>query len=236
MTKIPLGLSLSLIAAIQVLSATAGAQTPPPAPFPPAGTQVAPTPPYPPPPAPAPYPPPPPAAPAQYPPPPAYGGPPPNPAGPGAFSGPGPVVSLFADNPRARLQQQNQLRWDDVCVTPCGRPVDPNGIYRVGGGTINPSPSFHLSRPEGQLVLQARTGSKVKRWVGFGLGMGGLGSAAVGGLYLALASDTKSTDQFGTLSKDTTRTVGITYLIIGGILMLVGFPMFAMNNTSVEVR
>ncbi|MEA2697592.1 MAG: hypothetical protein QOI66_1863 [Myxococcales bacterium] len=229
MTEIPLGLSLSLIATIQLISATAGAQMPP-APPPPAGTQVAPTPP-----APAPYPPPP--APAQYPPPPAFTGYPPNPAAPSALSGPGPVVNLVADNPRARLQLQNQLRWEDVCVTPCGRPVDPSGIYRVGGGTITPSPSFHLSRPEGQLVVQARTGSKIKRWVGFGLGMGGVGSAAVGGLYLALASSTNSTEQSGTkLSKDTARTFGITYLIIGGILMLIGFPMFAMNNTSVEVR
>jgi hypothetical protein len=147
------------------------------------------------------------------------------------------VVSLFADNPRARLQQQNQLRWDDVCVTPCGRPVNPNGIYRVGGGTISPSPSFHLSRPEGQVVLQARTGSKIKRWVGFGLGMGGVGAAAIGGLLVAVAKDTTNTDNFGgTYTKNTVRTEGIIYLIAGGILMLIGFPMFAMNNTSVDVR
>jgi hypothetical protein len=147
------------------------------------------------------------------------------------------VVNLVADNPRARLQLQNQLRWEDVCVTPCGRPVDPNGLYRVGGGVVMPSTAFRLPRPDGQVVVQANTGSKVKHWVGFGLGMGGLGAAAIGGLYLALASDTKSTDQFGnTAVKDTARTFGITYLIIGGILMLVGFPMFAANNTSVEVR
>ncbi|HEY8924997.1 MAG TPA: hypothetical protein VIU64_11505, partial [Polyangia bacterium] len=45
----------------------------------------------------------------------------------------GPTVQLVTNNPRARLQQQLQLRWTDVCAAPCGIPVDPAASYRVAG-------------------------------------------------------------------------------------------------------
>ncbi len=218
MKRLSLGFSLSMAAAMQIVSATAHAQTPAPAQAP-----VAPVPP------------------PQYPPP-QFGAYPANPAvAPGPGPGTGPVVSLIADDSRARLQQQLLMRWQDVCLTPCGRPVDPAGLYRVGGGVIVPSEPFRLPRPDGQVVVQANTASKVKKWVGFGLGIGGVAAAALGGIYLAISLDVKSNDQndagFGSFFKDTTRTFGISYLVIGGILMLVGFPMFASNSSSsVQVR
>lgn len=207
MKKYSFGLCLSVFAAAQLIAGAARAQTPPPASETPPPAQPPP-------------------------PPPGYVYPPP----PGASGGP--VLSLFADNPRARLQMQlGTLSWSDVCTSPCGHPVDPQAIYRVGGGSIQPSATFRLPRPDGQVMVRAHTGSRVKRWVGFGIAMGGLGAAAVGGLYLAAASSASSTDKVGnTNAKDFYKSVGVAELVIGVVLMAVGFPMFASQNTSVEVR
>ncbi|HVR62839.1 MAG TPA: hypothetical protein VMU50_13130 [Polyangia bacterium] len=235
----PLALGLAALAAAQLIAATASAQTPPaqmPATAPAQAYPPPPTPPappaYPPPPAPV-SPPTSGPTPAQPPPgypPPGYSLPPP--------AGNGPVLSLFADNPRARLQMQLlENQWTDVCAVPCGRPVNPQGVFRVAGGTIQPSSPFQLPRPDGQVMVRARTGSKVKRWVGFGLAMGGVAGAAAGGLYLAAASNT-SKDFYGnnTTTHDFYEVAGITYLVVGVVLMAIGFPMFASQGTSVEVR
>jgi hypothetical protein len=169
----------------------------------------------------------------------AQGAPPPAPAAPPlqlqqpmtAPAGmPGPIVTLQADNPRARLQQM-QLRWQDICVSPCGAPVDPNGTYRVGGGTIRASDPFRMPRAAGTVLVQARTGSTVKHWVGVGLAIGGAASALTGALTLALASETKNDDGTKTLA----RGWGITYLVIGAVLLAIGIPLAA-SSTSVEVR
>src|SRR6516225_3263943 len=51
----------------------------------------------------------------------------PPPSGPPRYSGP--VVTLQADNPAARLQILGQVRWTDVCRAPCNVPVNPGGSY-----------------------------------------------------------------------------------------------------------
>jgi len=93
------------------------------------------------------------------------GGPPP----PGYGYTYGPVVHLRSTHPRARLQVQGPLKWQDVCVAPCNVPVNPQGLYRIGGGSIRPSEGFNMPRPSGQVVIDAQTGSTVKHWVGIGL-------------------------------------------------------------------
>ena len=89
-----------------------------------------------------------------------------------------PIVTVRSDHPRARLQVQGPLKWQDVCVAPCNVPVNPQGMYRIGGGTIRPSEGFNMPRPAGQVVVEAQTGSTVKHWVGFGLTIGGAVAAA----------------------------------------------------------
>ncbi|HEY2900223.1 MAG TPA: hypothetical protein VGL59_06590 [Polyangia bacterium] len=238
MKKISLGLLLSTSALAQLLATAAHAQNAPgPAPAATPAPAAAPEPAIPPP----AYPPPPGYTLPPGSPPPAYGtypgGPPPVSYSnvPGVAPGAGPVLRLFADNPRARIQQLS-LSWRDVCTMPCGTTVDPTALYRVGGGTINPSEPFHLPRPNGDVVVKAATGSKVKKWVGFGLAMGGVAAAAAGGLFLAVGNQT-TTDEFGTTTvSDVYKTEGYVYLISGAILMLIGFPMFASQSTSVEVH
>jgi len=127
----------------------------------------------------------PPPAPAQWPPP--YGTypyppnyPPPN------LTLSGPLVTFVNDNPRARLQQMQFARWRDVCLAPCGQQLDPGGFYRVGGGSVIPSPQFQLPRDSALVTVNAQTGSVVKKWVGFGVGIGGVVAAGYGGLYYLL--------------------------------------------------
>jgi hypothetical protein len=145
----------------------------------------------------------------------------------------GPIVTLRADSPRARLQVQTALKWQDVCLAPCNVSVHPAGAYRVGGGTIRASETFTMPRPSGQVLIDAQVGSKVKRGVGIGLTIGGGVAAAAGLIYLAAASDASNNDFTNT--KDALQVVGILYLVVGAVLMAVGIPL-STSSTSVTVR
>src|SRR4051812_12137064 len=70
----------------------------------------------------------------------------------------GPVVRLRADQPHAILEQQTGADWRDVCVAPCGTPLDPKALYRVGGGGFRDSQPFLLPRPTGDVLVDARMG------------------------------------------------------------------------------
>lgn len=209
------GLIVSLVAASQSLARTAHAQAP---------AASAPSPP----PAPPGYP--------YYPPPPGtaaapYAGLPP--------TGPGPVIRLLSDRPEARLQQL-QLKWIDVCTTPCDRAVDPRALYRIGGGSVSKSDPFQLPRAEGTVTISAQTGSLTKKWVGFGMGIAGAAATAYGGLFYLFGSAFRNADSDG---NDVFGSFGRSYQILGGVfvlagaaLMLIGFPMMAAQRTAVEVR
>jgi len=219
----PLSLSLSIIAAVQLAFLPASRAQSAPAPAEPQVNYQDPNaaPPPAPPGPPAAYPPPgqpmPPGAPVQGPPP-AYG----------------PFVTVNADSPRARLQMMGPLKWQDVCITPCNRPVNPQGLYRIGGGSIRPSETFNMPRPSGRVVIDTQVGSTVKHWVGFGLIIGGAVAAAGGALYYAGADDISANSGTGD-TKTAVQTIGIVYIITGVILLAVGIPLAA-SSTSVEIH
>lgn len=150
-----------------------------------------------------------------------------------AFRLKGPFVRLHADNPRARLQHLS-LRWMDVCTAPCEQPVDPGGLYRVGGGTIKASPSFQLPRSSGAVDVHASVGSVIKYWVGVAIAANGLAALALGGLFVASADD--STNTLNATNRDSQHATGVTYLVLGAICMVVGLPLWLGNNTTVEVQ
>jgi hypothetical protein len=142
-----------------------------------------------------------------------------------------PVVTLRADNPRAVLQRF-QLRWQDICVTPCGVPVDPAGTYRIAGDTIRPSTEFRMRLPSGPVLIDTQTGSALKHSGGLVLAIGGGVSALVGIVYRVEASNTlPSVDQ---ARKVEMNAIGLFYLLIGGVLMAVGIPL-SMSSTEVSV-
>jgi hypothetical protein len=145
----------------------------------------------------------------------------------------GPVVHLTTDNPAGRLQMM-QLKWTNVCVAPCDAPMDPNGIYRIGGGTVRPSEEFRMPRSSGLVNVDARVGSTVKHWVGFGMILGGALSMLSGGIFIAASSDVQ-VSYGNTAPRDTLKTEGIIYLVIGVIVTAIGIPL-AVSSTSVDVR
>jgi hypothetical protein len=158
----------------------------------------------------------------------------PPPSGPPRYSGP--VVTLQADNPAARLQILGQVRWTDVCRAPCNVPVNPGGSYRVGGGTIRGSEPFSMPRVSGGVLVNAQTGSTVKHWVGVGMILGGLADAAFGALYYSSADSLANSPSNTThQSKQYFQTVGLVSLISGLLIAGIGVPL-AMSSTSVEIR
>ena len=171
------------------------------------------------------------------PPPPMPGPPvlrPPGPPGPPPAYGYGPIVTVRSDHPRARLQVQGPLKWQDVCVAPCNVPVNPQGLYRIGGGSIRPSEGFNMPRPAGQVVVEAQTGSTVKHWVGFGLTIGGVVAAVSGDAGLRERPERRTSTEAPTRATARTR-VGIVYIVTGLILLAIGIPL-SMSSTSVDVR
>jgi hypothetical protein len=146
----------------------------------------------------------------------------------------GPVVHLTTDNEAGRLQMM-QLKWTNICVAPCDAPVDPNGIYRIGGGTVRPSDEFRMPRSSGIVNVNARVGSTVKHWVGFGMILGGALSMLSGGIFIAASSDAQVSNADTTSPRDTLKAEGIIYLVIGVIVTAIGIPLAA-SSTSVDVR
>jgi hypothetical protein len=146
---------------------------------------------------------------------------------------PGPVVRLTTDSQAARLQMM-QLKWTNVCVAPCNAPVDPNGLYRIGGGTVRPSEEFRMPRSAGIVNVDAQVGSTVKHWVGFGMILGGALSMLSGGIFIAASSDVQASDTNAN-ARDTVKAEGIVYLVIGAIVTVIGIPL-ALSSTSVSVR
>jgi len=148
----------------------------------------------------------------------------------------GPRVILRADSPSVRLQQHTQLRWRDVCLAPCGTTVDPSGLYRIGGGTAIASDPFPLPRASGDVYVDASVGSKVKRYVGLGLSIGGLVAGAYGLLFWSIANDSNynnSADDSG--ADDVARNFGLFCFAIGAVLEAVGLPLL-FSSTSVQVH
>jgi hypothetical protein len=144
----------------------------------------------------------------------------------------GPRVILNVDNLNGRLQQRTMLRWRDICIAPCGATVDPAALYRIGGGTSLASAPFALPRASGDVYVDAQVGSKVKKWVGLGLVIGGAVALLYGTLFWQFHQDVQN--NFG--EQDTAgRNVAIFCFVTAGVLEIVGLPML-FTSTSVQVR
>lgn len=143
----------------------------------------------------------------------------------------GPVVQIRSSNPKARLQTM-RFTWRDVCTAPCNVPVDPNGTYRIGGGSIRPSAEFRMPRPAGTVLVRTETGSTARHWVGVAMIVGGLG-AVLGGIILrSLAS---SNTNYTSEQRDFYKAVGIVEIVGGAAVAAIGIPV-SMSSTSVEVQ
>ena len=153
----------------------------------------------------------------------------------------GPRVFLRSDNPNPRLQQLSRVRWEDVCLTPCGVYVDPRGTYRIGGGTVRKTGPFHLPARSGDVVIDVEAGSNVKHFVGLGLMIGGAVSLGYGALfYLAFHNMTTetydpTTHSIQTQSDNTGVVVAVVFAVLGAVLGGVGISLWN-SDTTIHVH
>jgi hypothetical protein len=159
--------------------------------------------------------------------PPAFGG------QPGAVPRLGPTIFLRTDSPRATLQVQTQLYWQDLCLTPCGIPVDPARLYRVGGRSFSPSDPFTLPRQTGEVTVEAHMGSRGRGIVGTILTLVGLPLGATGGVMLYTGIHEQN-GPYGepNLTKFALTVYGAIFFVAGTALSLVGIPLWATSGTS----
>ena len=121
-------------------------------------------------------------------------------------------------------------------MVPCGVQVDPSLSYRVSGAGISPSYSFVLPKGREHVTVRTQTGSAGRSHWGSALTLTGAGLLLVGALGLATAARTgafKNTQPGD--SAHTGLVVGITTVVIGGVLLLVGVPVAWGSGTDVQV-
>jgi hypothetical protein len=173
--------------------------------------------------------------PARTPPPDAPGYPPPRLTEP-MVAPQGPRVFLSSDNPNPRLQQLSRVRWEDVCLTPCGVRVDPHGLYRIGGGTVRKTDPFRLPARSGDVIINVEAGSNVKHFVGLGLMIGGAVSIGYGALfYLVSRNEQTYSDPYLTNyqnnTNDTVIAVAVVLAVVGAVLEGVGISLWNSETT-----
>jgi hypothetical protein len=113
------------------------------------------------------------------------------------------------------------------------------GAYRVNGPGLRPSQAFNVPRT-GSLHLDVTPGSAPRYWAGLGMTLGGLGTMGYGLLWYSLASSTSSScSQYDTYCTDPAnglRGLGTGFLVVGGIVTLIGAVLWLQNNTLVDMR
>ncbi len=109
-------------------------------------------------------------------------------------------------------------QWEPVCVAPCSVPLDPNGIYRVGGGGVAPSDSFVLPR-SAPLRLHVRAGSRFWYDAGVDTFLVGLATAIAGGIVWGSAPSQKD-EHATTIAGAATTGAGFAVLLLGAVMWL----------------
>jgi len=150
----------------------------------------------------------------------------------------GPMVHLKSPNAETELQLRTADGWDTACVAPCNQPINPVGAYRVNGPGLRPSESFTVP-PSGNLRLDVTPGSAPRYWAGMAMTFGGLGTMGYGLVWYSLASSTTSCSQYDTYCSDPSsafRGLGTGFIIVGGVVSLIGLLLWLQNGTHVEMH
>lgn len=109
-------------------------------------------------------------------------------------------------------------QWEPVCVAPCAVPLDPNGVYRVGGGGVAPSATFVLPHAA-PLRLHVRAGSGFWHDAGVSTAVAGLATAITGGIVWGSAP-TQANERATAIAGAWTTGAGIVLLALGAVMWL----------------
>jgi hypothetical protein len=109
-------------------------------------------------------------------------------------------------------------QWEPVCVAPCSAGLDPNGVYRVGGGGVAPSAPFVLPHAA-PLRLHVHAGSGFWHDAGVSTVVAGLATAITGGIVWGSAP-TQPNERATAIAGATTTGAGIVLLAVGAVMWL----------------
>jgi hypothetical protein len=151
----------------------------------------------------------------------------------------GPVVHIRSPKVETELQVRTQDGWDTACVAPCNQVLIPEGAYRVNGPGLRPSQPF-IVPPTGRLSLDVNPGSAPRYWAGLGMTLGGLGTMGYGLLWYGLASSASNScspnDSYCNDPSNGLRSLGNGFLLVGGVVTVVGLFLWLQNSTQVEMH
>jgi hypothetical protein len=116
-------------------------------------------------------------------------------------------------------------QWEPVCVAPCQARLDPNGVFRVGGGGVAPSGTFVLPHGPDPLRLHVHAGSSF--WHDGGIVLTVLGAASLLAGLATVGVSTAETDPEGALR------AGIAFFVPGFVAMVLGTTLWLANGSSV---
>jgi hypothetical protein len=116
-------------------------------------------------------------------------------------------------------------QWEPVCVAPCQLHLDPNAVYRVGGGGVAPSSAFTLPRGSDSLRLHVHAGSSLLHDGGIVLTVAGAVSVIAG--VAVVGASTVETDPRAALQ------AGVAFFVPGLAAVLAGAVLWLTNGSSV---
>lgn len=181
----------------------------------------------------------------------------PAPAGPAAPAAPAvkrvPAILVHIESPRkVRLERRpsDEYEWEEVCTSPCDKPVPASDEYHVIANGMKASPPFQLEAQPGQRVVLTIDPAS-KGWFAVGIISGIVGAIAgiYGLLFVAFGSATSDISSTGTstgtgtnITKQTgddIKAVGWTVAGVGTALLVGGLILTVANwktRTDQEVQ
>lgn len=121
--------------------------------------------------------------------------------------------------------------WEQVCRPPCRVPVLRTDDLRVAGEGVRPSDPFRLPAGADVVSVRAQPASGAQHATGRALASTGIGLVLAGGALLLVPRPEDPTSA-GTF--DTMHTAGWGALAAGGLLALIGLPLWLGSSTHVE--
>jgi hypothetical protein len=144
-----------------------------------------------------------------------------------------PLVSIDSTRPFTVIERRaNEIRgwnlsvppiyvsteqWETACVAPCLAPLDPNGVYRVGGGGVAASSPFVLPRTT-PLHLHVRAGSRFWHSAGFVTLIAGGVAMIAGGVVAGSGSGADAHET--TITGAGIAGAGLAVLVVGAAVWL----------------
>ena len=116
-------------------------------------------------------------------------------------------------------------QWEPVCVAPCELRLDPNAVYRVGGGGVAPSGNFPIPRGADSLRLHVHAGSAF--WHSAGIVTTILGAASVTAGLAFTGGATVETNPELALRE------GFAFIVPGVVALVTGAALWIFCGSSV---